>query len=490
MLGFASKSDFRTVIEQSLASGDLETALRNVEQLIDQVFCEPLNTAVIFGDRFLDDVCQRIGRIRLTNVLSAGSVPKSPVPTRERSGRVVYIASKLQASGGHTAALADIARLSGRAGTVLLTGIGGPTNRRAIHHRFSGISDLQFEFAPKGCRLKKLDWLQRRLFELRPPVVWLLNHHQDSVAVAAVQPDQGYTLNYLHHGDHNLCLGVFLDYGEHFDPHPMGFYNCRHVLAIPTNKYLPLVVEDLGHSPKPNAADQNGPLVTCTAARRNKVEKPYWLSYADVVPEILRQTKGRHIHIGKLSLGFRLRIWCNLKRAGIDPTSFVYIPYVNSVWQALHDQAVDIYIASFPYGGARTLVEVLGAGVSIAIHSHSSKRFLSALDMAPDGALIWREPGELVGFLAEQSREKLAVLGAKARLHYERFHSESALRNVLEGSPSTMPVSPAEAVYRIDRLRQALDIAHQVTFSGVISRRALRLVRRFKTMMGGLPGMG
>jgi len=484
VLGFASKSDFRTVIEQSLASGNLETALRNVEQLVDQVFCEPLNTAEIFGDRFLDDACQRIGRIRLTNVLSAGSVPKSAVPTRERSGRVVYIASKLQASGGHTAVLADLARLSGRAGTVLLTGIGGPTNRRAIHHRFSGISDLQFEFAPKGSRLKKLDWLQRRLFELRPSVVWLLNHHQDSVAIAAVQPDQGYTLNYLHHGDHNLCLGVFLDYGEHFDPHPMGFHNCRHVLSIPTNKYLPLVVKDLGYSSKPNAAGRKGPLVTCTAARRNKVERPYWLSYADVVPEILRQTEGRHIHIGKLTLGFRLRIWCNLKRAGIDPTSFVYIPYVNSVWKTLHDQAVDIYIASFPYGGARTLVEVLGAGVPIAIHSHSSKRFLSALDMAPDGALIWREPGELTELLGRQSREELAVLSAKARLHYERFHSESALKNMLEGNSSELPVSPGDAAYRIDRLRQALDIAHQVTFSGVIARHALRLVRRFKTMMG------
>ncbi len=484
MLGFASKSDFRTVIEQSLASGDLETALRNVEQLVERVFCEPLNTAVIFGDRFLDEVCQRIGRIRRATVLSAGSLPKSPVPTRERPGRVVYIASMLQASGGHTAVLADLARLSGRAGTVLVTGIGGPTNRRAIQHRFSGIPDLQFEFAPKGGRLKKLDWLQRRLIELNPSVVWLLNHHQDSVAVAAVQPDQGYTLNFLHHGDHNLCLGVFLDYGEHFDPHPMGFRNCRHVLSIPTNNYLPLAVKDLGYSPKPNAACPNGPLVTCTAARRNKIEKPYWLSYADVVPEILRQTKGRHIHIGKLSLGFRLRIWCNLKRAGIDPAAFVYIPYVNSVWQALQYHAVDIYIASFPYGGARTLVEVLGAGVPIAIHSHSSKPFLSTLEMAPEGALIWRELGELIELLGRQSREELAVLSAKARRHYERFHSESALKSALEGSSSELPVSPGGAAYRIDRLRQALDVADQVTFSGVVTRRALRWARRLKTMLG------
>jgi hypothetical protein len=490
VLGFASKSDFRSVIEQSLASNDLETALRKVEQLVERIFCEPLNTAVIFGDRFLDETCQRIGQIRRANVVSAGRVPSSPLPGREPSGRVVYIASKLQASGGHTAVLADIARLSGGAGTVLVTGVGGSTNRQAIQHRFSGISDFQFEFAPISGRLKKLDWLQRRLQELSPSVVWLLNHHQDSVAVAAVQPDQGYALNYLHHGDHNLCLGVFLDYGEHFDPHPMGFHNCRHVLSIPTNKYLPLVVKDLGYSSKPDTVRQHGPLVTCTAARRNKIEKPYWLSYADVIPEILRQTKGRHIHIGKLSLGFRLRIWRNLKRAGIDPASFVYIPYVNSVWQALHDHAVDIYLASFPYGGARTLVEVLGAGVPISIHSHSSKRFLSALDMAPEGALIWREPGDLIELLGRQSSESLAELSAKARLHYERFHSESALKNVLEGSSCELPSPTDEREYRIDQLRQALDIAHQVTLSGVAMRHALRLVRRLKTMMGGLPHIG
>ena len=114
MVRLASRSDFLKIIEQSLALNDLETALRHVEQLVERVFCEPLNTAVIFGDRFLDEMCQRIGRIHRENVLSAGRAPGSPFPTREQSGRVVYIASKLEASGGHTALLADIAGISGR----------------------------------------------------------------------------------------------------------------------------------------------------------------------------------------------------------------------------------------------------------------------------------------------------------------------------------------------------------------------------------------
>ena len=43
---------------------------------------------------------------------------------------------------------------------------------------------------------------------------------------------------------------------------------------------------------------------------------------------------------------------------------FIYMPWVPSVWKTLHDCRVDLYIASFPYGGGLTLIEAMGAGHS------------------------------------------------------------------------------------------------------------------------------
>ncbi|MBC7489178.1 MAG: hypothetical protein H7240_03470 [Glaciimonas sp.] len=481
-MGFRpSQQDYRSRIVRAVELGKLDLALSDIERIVEKVFCEPLNVCEIFADQFLDDMCQRIGRYSMEKVQMDFLALSRPQKILEKASGLIFIASRLQASGGHTAVLADIARIGGVPATVLLTGVSGRTNRRAISHRFSDIPNLTFEYAPRASRLARLAWLQRRLLEVNPATVWLFNHHQDSVAVAAVQPDQGYSLKYLHHGDHHLCLGVLLGYGEHYDPHPMGYNNCRDVLSISDNKYLPMVARDLGCISKIEMKSSDLPFVSCTAAGRNKIEAPYWLSYADAIPVMLKQTGGVHIHIGHLSANFRFRIWLNLRVAKVSTASFVYIAHVDSVWQALKDYGVDIYISSFPYAGARTLIEVMGAGVPVAMHNHVSSRFLSILDMAPEGAFVWRDVPQLCAFLAHQSRNTLASFGVKARLHYEIFHAEPLLFKSLRDPSFIAPVPCTAVAHYIDPLRRALAVANQGSFTNVLQNYALKLARLVKS---------
>ena len=164
----------RECVSKLLGSGDLEGVLKAVEDIVETVFNEPLNTAEIFGDRFLDAACQQAGRLRL-EIMTAR---RAPPLTGAVADELVFIASRLQSSGGHTAVLADIARRAGKPVRILLTGVGGPTDLTAIKHIFNGIGALTFEKAPRGRRLQKLDWLQERLQQLRPANVWLFNHHR------------------------------------------------------------------------------------------------------------------------------------------------------------------------------------------------------------------------------------------------------------------------------------------------------------------------
>ena len=92
-------------IAQAILSGNVDQALRAIEALVERVFCEPLNTAVIFSDPLLDEACQWIGGERLR----AQQWLQGNYSDRVTSySNLVCIASKLQRSGGHTAALADI----------------------------------------------------------------------------------------------------------------------------------------------------------------------------------------------------------------------------------------------------------------------------------------------------------------------------------------------------------------------------------------------
>ena len=475
-----SAAKLKEFIDAQVARGNLDLALRLIHRVVDQVCCEPINTARIFGSKLLDNLCQEIGAIHLRRVRESAQ-PQSA--TSQSGNAVVYVASRLHASGGHTAVLADMIRLGPPTrSVVLLTGTVGPTDHAAIHHRFEGIANLSFEYAPRGTHLEKLDWLQRKFLALTPETVWLFNHHQDSVAVAAVQPNAGYRLRYYHHGDHHLCLGVNLGYADHIDLHPMGFHNCRDSLNIRDNRYLPLTVKDQGNRQAGWNHIAGTGLVTCTAAGFNKISHPYFIRYADVVPELLRASGGRHIHIGPLGQLTLYRIRCGLRKLGVPETSFVYIPFVRSVWQALHEHRVDLYVASFPYGGARTMIEAMGAGVAIALHLHSASRLLGTFDMAFEGALLWRSPQELYDHVQRMDTISLQSLGQAARRKYEECYREEVLARALANWEHPLPPPPLLPGYIPDELQQALDISSQATFGGALRRALCRALQRLKPM--------
>lgn len=470
----AGATDPRERIRRLIDAGDLTSALASIERVVDDVFCEPLNTAEIFADVGLDTACQAIGAASLARL--------GPAPAVTPGGPPVFIASMLQRSGGHTAVLADIARHAGQGATVLLTGVVGPTHLDALAHLFRGIEPLRFEKAPRGNRFVKLTWLQSRLRSLAPSTVWLVNHHADSVAVAAVQPDQGYVLKYLHHGDHHLCLGVMLTFGEHYDPHAMGFHNCREVLHLSDNRYLPMAVP-----PAPDralTADRTGPLVTCTAAGANKIEHAYWPAYADVVAQLLAATGGTHVHIGLLSRAYRWRMQRALARHGVDRTRLRYIPFVPSISGAVRELGVDLYLSSFPNAGARTLVEVMSAGIPTAAHDHNGSRFLSAMDMLPPGSCVWSQSKELLAFVQSASRSELQARGRQALAHYERFHTPAVMHAVLMGDDQAGELPPSPYSHRADPLAQALRRARQVSIVGLVSRSVRRWVRRVRASLG------
>lgn len=481
----ANSSPIRN-IARVVASGAHDKALALIERVVDRIFCEPLNVGMVFGSPELDSLCQAIGAANLERL---GLKTRHPAVQGEskaaRNDLVVYLVSRLQPSGGHTAALIDIIRNSPRSrAIVIVTGIGGRTGRESVSRKFEGLRNVVLEYAPAGGRLAKLDWIQRRLNALAPHTVWLFNHHQDSVAIAAVQPGQGYRVRFYHHGDHHLCLGVHLDYVEHIDPHPMGYHNCRRNLGIRHNRYLPLVARDFGGTATNYWQVKQGELVTCTAAGSNKLEVPYFARYTDIVPAILQATGGQHIHFGRLTPLAIRRIRRGLRHYGISKEAFVYVPYVPSVSRALHEFSVDLYVASFPYGGGRTLVEVMGAGIPVVVHSHCATRMLGGIDMAYREAFVWQDPEELITYLKKVNRLDLEREGHVARRWYETFHRDEIMQRFLDDSQPDPEVPELREDYRQNLLMLALQNSREVTMRGVVFRLLCRNYRRWQTLLG------
>ncbi|MDP1651252.1 MAG: hypothetical protein Q8L56_00855 [Rhodocyclaceae bacterium] len=461
--------------------GEIDQALRAIHDLVEQIITEPLCTSQVFGSKTLDHLCLKIGKISLDQVKSE----IMEVRQSELSQPIfVYVVTKLQKSGGHTRVIEDFiqARPSGEH-VILSTELDGKSDTDYLDHAFGKRSDIALELAPKLNYQLRLTWLQRRLIKLAPAKVYLFNHHQDSVAAAAIQPEMKLDASFYHHGDHHLCLGVYLSHLEHIDPHPMGYHNCREVLGI-DNIYIPLTADDKGDHPADEPFLPDGVLTTCTAARSNKIEIPYFVSYLDMVPRLLKATGGRHIHIGRLTPWALYTIHRGLKRQGIRPDRFAYMPWLPSVWKALHEYRVDLYIASFPYGGGRTLIEAMGAGIPVVLHKHIFSRVLSGIDFAYPGVFSWRQPAELLHFCASLTVEDLKAAGKAGRMQFEKLHSgEHLVRYLSDSDQSRLTPNALSGDFAVEVDEWGLWMERQLSVRRLISRAAYRAYRRFRRFL-------
>lgn len=467
--------------EHALAMGDVNRALRRVHDFVEDVITEPLCTASVFASKRLDAFCQRLGEHSLRH----GQVtPVDPWPARGVRPLVAYVLTRLQKSGGHSRVVEDFIRAQpDKDHLILATGLAGKSDPAFLERVASGGGNVRFIAAPRADLKSRLSWLQGVLLGAGAEHIYLFNHHQDSVAVAAIVPSMGLDASFYHHADHHLCLGVHLAHLRHIDPHPMGYHNCRDRLGV-DNVHIPLTFEDLGARDEGRPFAAGGVITTATAARSNKIEIPYYTSYLDVIPRVLKATGGRHLHIGRLSPWALRRLRAGMQREDVPEDRLIYKAWLPSIWQALQSHDVDVYLASFPYGGAITLIEAMGAGVPVVMHRHMYSPVLSCLELAYPEAFSWRDPDALIAHLKALTPARLAAEGRLARLRYERFHRPDILEACLAGLPTLPGEVPAPVAmdFRQDD-EWGCWALNRISIRHVIARGAYRSVRAMRAWL-------
>ena len=444
-----SLASLQDSVDSLIRGGDLETPLEMIQAFVERIVSDPLATGRVFSAPALDELCLRLG----AQVLSQSNVV-TPAPSE---GRIVYVATEFYRVGGHTLVAADIVRnLPDREHVFLLTDVLTNPHRDAPDLRLVPLG-AKVEIAPTGPRLEKLKWLLARLFELAPGKIYWFNHHQDVVAIAAAQPAIPGDKYFIHHGDHNLCLGVHTPHLHHVDLANLGYFNCRDVLGIANNQYWPLVCDDLGQRDRGRRFIQAGRLRTCSSGGENKFEVPYLYNYADVLARVLSATGGDHVHVGLLSEEHLERIRRQLAEADIPQERFVHVSWVPSLWRALIERGVDVYLMSWPIGGGRALIEAMGAGIPSVIHMNYISRYHGGFDVGYADALTWRTSTELADLLGAFTPESLAVQSLSVRAHYEKHHTPEILASLLRGDAGTGPAPIPLRDYHPDRLQIFLD---------------------------------
>jgi len=419
---YRNLSSLKSKVNEQIAAGELDKALDLISSFVEEVISNPRSAGNVLSSVALDTLCQKIGAqvLEVENYLF-------PTEEGKETQLVVYIATELSNEGGHSAVIEDLIKAQpDKSHLIMITGNLPNAKRAFIATRFRPL--VEIEWAPQSGTLDRLKWLQQQLVEKRPSQVFLFNHHHDAVAVAAVQPSLVSQLFFYHHADYQLCLGLHLPHARHIDFYAGSFYRCRHQLGITNNIFLPLVAEDFGERPSQLGFMGDGHLRTCTSGRVQKFEQPYLYKYVEEVPKIIEATGGVHIHIGYLSESGFATIKRGLQERGIDSERFTYIPWVKSIWRAMQEYRIDVYLNSFPYGGGRTMIEVMGSGTPAVVHDNYQSRIFSDIDIAYPEAFCWRTTDELYSYLRSLTPENLAAQALLSRKYYELYHANSLLK--------------------------------------------------------------
>jgi hypothetical protein len=427
-------------------------ALDAIRDAVDTVINHPRSVARVYASFRLDRLCERVA-------LAVPEIMPAPVSHTGQGGGTVIVATELAAAGGHVEVIKDLIRLGDIPQPIDLF----LTNNferidASTQQGHAALIGVPLGIAAGQGSGERLDSTMAFLRERRPDTLVLLVHNQDATGIVAGLACGARKVVFVHHGDHHLSLGVTCPSMVHVDLSNFAFCNCRQALGLTNNVFWPLTLSSTKAHRHGGAFMAEGHAVTCCVGRPEKFDDPrYRYQYLDLLGPMLRATGGRHLHIGQLSAGQLERIGQSLASHGVDGSRFTHLPWVDSVSRALIEQGVDLYMTSFPYGGGKAQVEAMATGLPVLIHQNYRSRFLSGIDLGYPGVLTWRDDKELGRVLQALTPELLSSHGQAARAHFERHHSEAALRRAMRASATSEQDVPALAVVHEDGLQAFLE---------------------------------
>jgi len=437
-LTYFALNAYAEAIREQIALGNLEPALIDVALRAEAVQNDPLAFARIFGSATLDVLCAELGAAVLSEVES-----KSSVEPIVKGLHALHICTETLSSGGHARVVADLIRVAPEyTHHVVLTNLW--SRPQLFTQEFEALG-ARITVLQEGSMLQKLRELTALLDRFECARVFLMNHHQDAVAVAAVGANSRHERFFIHHCDFLFCLGVYLPGVVHVDLHNMGFQDCRDQHQVKDNVYWPLVCEDDGtlHS---NNFFRSDRLITCCCGAEHKFIGRYPIDYFDTIAEMLKGTSGKHIHIGPIQDADKRRLLAKMASYGVEHDRFQHIPHVPNLRAALVELDVDVYMVSFPVGGGRALIEAMAAGVPVLGHRHHHHAVLGSADLLPEASPVWSDVPELLSILRSLKPETLQALSSASRTRFEERHHPRLLAKAVRGEKLMPPARRAQSI--------------------------------------------
>ncbi|WP_143012349.1 glycosyltransferase [Methylobacterium phyllostachyos] len=387
-----------------------------------------LGIGTVFGCQEMDELCLEAGRIvghlghcPEHSQRNSQDIASNQIDDDLRKSKIVYLVTEIYSIGGHSRVIEDLVSAYPEAEHVIVvtdildrqTGSDFTTAMRV---------PCQIVRLAAGRPAQKLAELTKLLDDCSPSHIVHLAHHFDAVATAVMQAHRfPVQLIYIHHADHQLAFGIFLPDVMHVDLHPRGTHICTYDLGVHSH-YLPMVCRT-----EPVLSRSLSTFVTASCGSFVKFTGDAPMSLEDMIITRLTVREGFHVHVGLLPATFEASVRERCERLGIKESRFIYIPFVDDLAQALATLSCDLYIASFPIGGGKAVLEAMSAGAGVLCFGRPDLQLLSAIDIAYPQALVWRTADEFKHRLAQYDDTARQAHREFALAHFRAHHTFEAL---------------------------------------------------------------
>lgn len=352
-------------IEKLIKIGNHEEALRAVFHLCSKLVAMPELRMNKVHAPDLDRIIQNIGEAITKDITQedlGSSIENGSLPS-------IIIATEIYKTGGHTRVIRDIAENIEGSAILVLTDLFGKYSSGSLS--IEGIIDafpkLAVVVMPRQPLTAKIHNLTQLILTTRARNIIIAAHHQDVVAYACCNKYLKKKQIYIHHADHNPTLGATVRHYIHTDLIPGIKRMCETNLSA-SCQLLPLTAQHIGNYQVPDN------WATATAGSFEKFTVTGEMSYPNFIQKIIATTGKPHYHFGPIPEDALSLVRENLAKHNFCLNTFIHVPYVPTLSEALRRHPIGVYITSAPITGFKALVEALAAGIPILSYSNNSNQ--------------------------------------------------------------------------------------------------------------------
>ncbi len=290
---------------------------------------------------------------------------------------------------------------------------------------------VSFVRTPEGKYIDKIDFLIKQIYDLAPYRLYPYISDVDVVGAAVIQKHLAKEIIMSWVYDHGNSLAVSnSSIARYIAKNDSYYYTLKSINKHNIIDIIPPIVEcKYDNSYKP-FKDHKNLITACAAARSYKIETKYRHSYAEIIPKLLKKTRGIHYHFGQVSDEYKKEILNNLDKNDVDKDKIIFIDFEYDLPGFLLKNNIDLFIAPFPIGSIRVSIEANSVGIPILAHHLINRLFCGKHFLSLDN-FYWQNENDFFEIIENISSEKMLSASKKVREFYEENNSYEVCQDLL-----------------------------------------------------------